>query len=201
MQSLTQALSLILSLIIVTSVCKNSWLRQLTQVLINLVVIARFVVTSSIIVWNSQDCSIVFHHIQSLALLILTVTFTAIIILFIITDVTLWGAQFLICGFHEGCSDIKLDISQSAMIMVMLLFIYDTIIVTLTLTFMVLLSNLKCHLKGQWTWLLFNKNVKVIHRIQDCHQCCEFNFMQNRAWSFSNRSHTAVACHKAFERE
>ncbi len=85
--------------------------------------------------------------------------------------------------------------------MVMLLFIYDTIIATLALTYMAPPSDLKCHLEGQWAWLFSNKNVEVIRRIQDRHQCCGFNSVQDRAWPFPDRSHAAMACHEAFGRQ
>ncbi len=87
------------------------------------------------------------------------------------------------------------------MIMVMLLFIYDTIIATLALTSMVPPSNLKCQLEGRWAWLFSNKNVEVIRRIQDRHQCCGFNSVQDRAWPFPDRNHATMACHEAFGRQ
>jgi len=87
------------------------------------------------------------------------------------------------------------------MIMIMVLFIYDTIIATLALTYMAPPSDLSCHLERQWAWLFSSKNADVIRRIQDRHQCCGFNSVLDRAWPFLGGSHTAAACQEAFDRQ
>ncbi len=83
----------------------------------------------------------------------------------------------------------------------MLLVIYETVIATLALTHMTPPNDLSCHLERQWSWLFSNKNADVIRRIQDRHQCCGLHSVQDRAWPFPDRSHTAAACHEAFGRQ
>ncbi|KAI9674679.1 MAG: tRNA (guanine-N(7)-)-methyltransferase (tRNA(m7G46)-methyltransferase) [Caeruleum heppii] len=83
----------------------------------------------------------------------------------------------------------------------MLLVIYETAISTLALTHMLPPGDLSCQLERRWAWLFSNKRADEIRRIQDRHQCCGLYSVQDRAWPFPDRSHTAAACHEAFGRE
>ena len=130
-----------------------------------------------------------------------TATSIATVILPVISGFALRAAQSLIRRSDGGRSNTKLTSSRSAVVIVMLLYIYDTIIATLAFTYMVPPSDLKCHLEAQWAWLFSHKDAEVIRRIQDRHQCCGFNSVQDRAWPFPDRSHTAVACREAFGRQ
>jgi hypothetical protein len=67
---------------------------------------------------------------------------------------------------------LETSFSWSAMLLVIWLVIYETIITTLALTHMTPPNDLSCHLERQWSWLFSNKNADVIRRIQDRHQCC-----------------------------
>jgi hypothetical protein len=58
--------------------------------------------------------------------------------------------------------------------------IYETIIATLSLTFMVP----SCRLEEQWKRLNSNKDANAIRRIQDRFNCCGFNTVVDRAWPF-----------------
>jgi len=152
-------------------------------------------------VWSLQDCSIALYRVRSLALPISTVTATATIIIPIFTGVTLRGARSLTRRSHGGLGDAKNSFSWSAILLIMLLVIYETVIATLALTHMTPPNDLSCHLERQWSWLFSNKNADVIRRIQDRHQCCGLHSVQDRAWPFPDRSHTAAACHEAFGRQ
>ena len=136
-----------------------------------------------------------------MALPISTVTATATIIIPIFTGVTLRGARSLTRRSHGGLGDAKNSFSWSAILLIMLLVIYETVIATLALTHMTPPNDLSCHLERQWSWLFSNKNADVIRRIQDRHQCCGLHSVQDRAWPFPDRSHTAAACHEAFGRQ
>lgn len=125
----------------------------------------------------------------------------ATIVLPILSGVALRAAQSLIRPTEKNRSDFKRSFPRSAMVVTMLLFIYDTIIATLAFTYIVPPSNLKCQLEGRWAWLFSQKSADVIRRIQDRHQCCGFNSVRDRAWPFPDSSHTAVACSEAFGRE
>lgn len=141
------------------------------------------------------------YRVRSLSLPISTATSAATIILPAVTGVTLRGAQSLIRGSPGKRNDIKLISSRSAIIIVFLLFIYDTVIATLTLTYMVPPSSLKCNLEGRWAWLFSHKDAEIIRRIQDRHQCCGFNSVRDRAWPFPDGRHAATACYEAFGRQ
>jgi hypothetical protein len=58
--------------------------------------------------------------------------------------------------------------------------IYETIIATLSLTYMV--PN--CRPEEQWARLYTNKDAGAIRRIQDRFNCCGFNTAVDRAWPF-----------------
>ena len=82
----------------------------------------------------------------------------------------------------------------------MLLIIYETAIATLALTHVAPPSELVCGLERQWGALFSNKNAEAIRRIQEQLQCCGFRNVQDRAWPFPDRRHTARACVEAFGR-
>lgn len=145
--------------------------------------------------------AIALYRIRSLALPISTVTAAATIILPLFTAVTLRGARSRTRRSHGGAGEGKIGFSWSAVTLIMLLVIYETVIAVLALTHMAPPNDLSCHLERQWSWLFSNKNADVIRRIQDRHQCCGLRSVQDRAWPFPDRSHTAAACHEVFGRE
>ena len=153
------------------------------------------------VVSSLQDCSIALHRVRSLALPISTVTATSTILLPIFTGVTIQGARSLTRRSQGGLGGAKISFSWSAISLNMLLVIYETVIATLALTYVTPPNDLSCHLERQWSWLFSNKNADIIRRIQDRHQCCGLYSVQDRAWPFPDRSHTAAACHEAFGRQ
>lgn len=68
------------------------------------------------------------------------------------------------------------------------LLIYDTIIVTLSLTYVLPPSSLICGLKDRWQDLYGHKNKDAIKTIQDAYNCCGFLTVKDRAWPFGNPS-------------
>lgn len=148
-----------------------------------------------------QYRSIALYRVRSLALPISTFTATATIILPIFTGITLRGARSLTLRSHRSLGDAKISFSWSAILLIILLVIYETVIATLALTHITPPNDLSCHLERQWSWLFSNKNADVIRRIQDRHQCCGLHSVQDRAWPFPDGSHTAAACHEAFGRQ
>ena len=136
-----------------------------------------------------------------MALPISTITATATILLPILTGVSVRGAGSLARRSQRGLENAKSGFSWSAISLMMLLVIYDTVIATLALTHMTPPDDLSCHLERQWAWLFSSKNADVIRRIQDRHQCCGLHSVQDRAWPFPDSSHTAAACYEAFGRQ
>lgn len=79
--------------------------------------------------------------------------------------------------------------------------IYETIIATLSLTYMV--PN--CGLEEQWARLFQNKDGDAIRRIQDRFNCCGLNSAVDRAWPFQHGrpedGHGADQCRRMFGRD
>lgn len=130
-----------------------------------------------------------------------TVTATATIFLPILTGVVVRGTRSLDRHSQRGLGNAKNGFSWSAISLMMLLVIYETVIATLALTHMTPPNGLICRLEQQWSWLFSSKNADVIRRIQDRHQCCGLHSVRDRAWPFPDSSHTAAACHETFGRQ
>ena len=94
----------------------------------------------------------------------------------------------------------KMSFSWSAIVVFVLLVIYETAIATLALTHIAPPSELTCGLERQWSALFSGKNAEAIRRIQEQFQCCGFRSVQDRAWPFPDRSHSVRACVESFGR-
>lgn len=140
------------------------------------------------------------YRIQAFSLPISTVTATATIILPVITGVSLRGAQRLSIRANGSNTRAKISFSWSAILVFVLLIIYETAIATLALTHLAPSSELICGLERQWGALFSDKNADKIRRIQENLQCCGFRNVQDRAWPFPDRTHNARACVEAFGR-
>ena len=81
-----------------------------------------------------------------------------------------------------------------------LLTVYETAIATLALTHMAPPSELVCGLERRWGALFSTKDADTIRRIQEQFRCCGFRNVQDRAWPFPDRRHSARACVEAFGR-
>lgn len=137
---------------------------------------------------------------QALALPIPLSTAVATVMLPFVTAASLRSAQSLTRQPHGSREDAKPVFSWSAVTLMLLLIVYDTVMATLSLTHMLPPSQLNCGLEQRWHQLFSNKNANVVRAIQDRHQCCGFNSPRDRAWPFPDRSHTATACIETFGR-
>lgn len=63
--------------------------------------------------------------------------------------------------------------------------IYETIIATLAMTYLVPPSALRCGLTDKWQFLYSEKNENAIRTIQDSFDCCGLNSVVDRAFPFS----------------
>ena len=88
-----------------------------------------------------------------------------------------------------------------AMTVTVLLIIYYTVIVTLSMSHMVPPNNLTCGLEQQWLRLFTAKDQNAIKRIQDSHQCCGLHSAKDKAWPFPDGNHGSDACLNAFGRK
>lgn len=79
--------------------------------------------------------------------------------------------------------------------------IYETIIATLALTYMIPPSSLQCGLESRWKQLWSahktDRNAaNTIRAIQDALECCGFNSVRDRSWPFT----TPATCAETFNR-
>jgi hypothetical protein len=74
--------------------------------------------------------------------------------------------------------------------------IYETVIATLALVYMIPPSSLTCGLETNWEQLYKTKDVEGIRAIQDALKCCGFRTVKDRAFPFGAPS----TCAKDFGR-
>lgn len=66
-------------------------------------------------------------------------------------------------------------------------FIYETVVATLALTFILPPSSLKCGLDAKWQTFYAAKDAKSIRAIQDALNCCGFNTLADRAFPWGSQ--------------
>jgi len=76
--------------------------------------------------------------------------------------------------------------------------IYETIVATLALTYILPPSSLECGLDLKWQKLVAANNVKAIKAIQDAFDCCGFRHVKDRAWPLPGQHHSP--CGETFGR-
>ena len=87
------------------------------------------------------------------------------------------------------------------LIITLLVTIYSTVVITLSLTHMVPPSALTCPLEQRWRHLFTSKNAEGIKRIQDLHECCGLHSVRDMAWPFQARGRGPEACSVNFGRQ
>jgi hypothetical protein len=70
---------------------------------------------------------------------------------------------------------------------------YETIVATLSLTYILPPSSLKCGLDNVWQGFYSAKNGQVIRAIQDSFDCCGFKTVKDRAFPFTGPALQCVA--------
>lgn len=78
--------------------------------------------------------------------------------------------------------------------------VYETVIATLALTYMIPSPGLNCGLDEQWKNLWRTKDENAVRRIQDRYDCCGFNSLVDRAWPFVRKGIEPNACQTMFNR-
>lgn len=77
---------------------------------------------------------------------------------------------------------------------------YETVVATLSLTYMAPASSLSCGLEEQWKRLYMSKDGAAVRRIQDRFDCCGFNSLRDRAWPFPHDHLGPEQCQARFDR-
>ncbi|PQE06159.1 tetraspanin Tsp3 protein [Rutstroemia sp. NJR-2017a BBW] len=62
--------------------------------------------------------------------------------------------------------------------------IYETVVATLALTYMIPPESLRCGLDDKWQKMYHDKNARQIRGIQDGLNCCGYKSVRDRAWPF-----------------
>jgi hypothetical protein len=78
--------------------------------------------------------------------------------------------------------------------------IYETVVATLALTYIMPPSSLDCGLETKWQKLFVEKNGKAIKAIQDAFECCGFHSVKDRSWPFPSPADHPSTCAARFER-
>ncbi|EMD96279.1 hypothetical protein COCC4DRAFT_184663 [Bipolaris maydis ATCC 48331] len=79
-----------------------------------------------------------------------------------------------------------------------LIFIYSTVIITLSGTHVAPASNLNCGLRERWQTLFRHKDATAIRQIQDAFSCCGLANSRDMAWPFPDRTHDSRACEATY---
>lgn len=122
-------------------------------------------------------------------------------ILPVITGAGLQSAYRIAAHSNGHLTSAKPSISWSSFVAFILLIMYDTVIATLALTQMAPPNDLICPLERRWSQFFSSKNAAIVRTIQERHQCCGFRSVQDRAWPFPDRSHSAASCAHTFGRQ
>lgn len=72
--------------------------------------------------------------------------------------------------------------------------IYETIVATLSLTYMIPPNSLHCGLEDTWQKLFSSKNEEKIRAIQDALKCCGLHSVYDKAWPFRKDVHGSGNC-------
>lgn len=79
-----------------------------------------------------------------------------------------------------------------------LIFIYSTVIITLSGTHVAPASSLNCGLRERWQTLFRHKDAAAIRHIQDAFSCCGLANSRDMAWPFPDRTHDSRACEATY---
>jgi hypothetical protein len=105
------------------------------------------------------------------------------IVLPLITGISTRGAYGLI---RRSSKNEKCQLAVPLIAIIGLQVIYETVVATLALTFILPPSALGCGLDSRWTNLYRSQNEKAIRAIQDSFNCCGLRSVKDKAWPFNS---------------
>ena len=109
------------------------------------------------------------------------------VVLPLITGISTQGAYGLIQRSSKN-EQYQLTIPLIAVIGFQL--VYETIVATLAMTFILPPSDLGCGLNDRWTVLYRLQNEKAIRAIQDSYDCCGLRNVRDKAYPFNSTGHS-----------
>ncbi|KAG0650076.1 hypothetical protein D0Z07_3227 [Hyphodiscus hymeniophilus] len=104
------------------------------------------------------------------------------VILPLITGISTQGAYGLI---QRSSKKDNYHLTIPLIVVIGFQLIYEIIVATLAMTYVLPPSSLACGLDQMWQFLYSNKNAKAIRAIQDAFECCGFKTVVDRAFPFS----------------
>ncbi|KAH8590259.1 tetraspanin Tsp3 [Bisporella sp. PMI_857] len=122
-----------------------------------------------------------FSQIRNLSLPIPQALGLFTVVLPLITGISTQGAYGLIQRSSKN-EQYQLTIPLLAVIGFQL--VYETIVATLALTYILPPASLACGLNEKWQKLFSERNERAIKDIQDSFNCCGFRTVKDRAWPF-----------------
>ncbi|KAF2093245.1 hypothetical protein NA57DRAFT_61758 [Rhizodiscina lignyota] len=85
-------------------------------------------------------------------------------------------------------------------ITVIILLILETVLATLSGTYLAPAGSLTCPLNDQWQKLFHTKNARAIKRVQDALNCCGLHSLMDKAWPFPTKHVSPDTCSKRYDR-
>jgi len=142
-----------------------------------------------------------FQTIRVLSLPISSHLAAATVILPVLNGLGAYGVSALARRSRHGHDDKRSLVTVPALLIGILIIIYETAVATLALTHMAPPSSLNCGLDERWLHLFRSKNGNAIRRIQDAYQCCGLHSTHDKAFPFPSKSVGIDACAKTFGRQ
>ena len=141
--------------------------------------------------------SVSLHKTLTLSLPIPKATPISALLLPLITGLSLRASQYL----ARRSQGPFLSTNTGLLLIPFLLIIYETVIATLSITYMAPINDLNCPLDQRWQQLFGKKDATAIKRIQDAHQCCGLHSTLDRAWPFQAQNRPASTCREMMGRD
>jgi len=122
-----------------------------------------------------------YSQIRALSLPISQALALFTIVLPLVTGISTQGVRGLLQR-HNSSEQNELTLPLIAVIGFQL--IYETVVATLALTYMIPPESLRCGLDDKWQKMFHDKSVRQIRGIQDSLNCCGYKSVKDRAWPF-----------------
>lgn len=117
------------------------------------------------------------------------------VVLPLITGISVQGANTLIA---QAVKKERYQLTIPLIAVMGFQLIYETVVATLALTYILPPSSLNCGLNERWQQIWLTENERAVKDIQDAFNCCGFTTVKDRAWPFSKR--VASSCAETFGR-
>ncbi|KAG9233153.1 tetraspanin Tsp3 [Amylocarpus encephaloides] len=112
------------------------------------------------------------------------------VVLPIITGISMQGIYGLI---QRASQNEQYQITVPFVVVISFQLIYETVVATLALTYIIPPSSLHCGLEDRWAKLFHAKNGEAIRKIQNAFNCCGLHSVKDRAFPFPGQQPSSCA--------